>query len=301
MNSSENKRERRSSSWHNEIELCSFWFLSSSSKHSYALWGLMSIPDCNCVFPFVNDKQTNKKEIVGQSTKNTFLHFCLSVDFIKKLLSKVIESSANSWILQSSVPPTHDVVGRTNFPLRVCAVHPRAHPLSVSCFTPVWFSKRPTVFGFENAHNRNISWSFFISEEIGTWSVRPSQCRQSSLIDCDIGFSWSLPLNAWLPLRTDWTTDPQTESWSGAGAPEDYWAAGSRQQTFNPFGLSVGGEMLGTTTCNNSEVMFYSDRTVRPGVKFVSHTRTVISKAPTNSRRCLHLLFPLLNVSAGKS
>lgn len=175
---------------------------------------------------------------------------------------------------------THDVVGCTNLPLCVCILHTKTRPLPVSCFTPVWFSKRPMVFGFGNAHNRNISWSLFTSEEIGTRSVRPSQCGRSSLIECDVGFSWSLPLNAWLPLRTDWTTDPQTESWSGAGAPEDYWAAGSRQQTFNPFGLSVGGEMLGTTTCNNSEVMFRGDRAVRPRVKFVSPTGTVNSKVP---------------------
>lgn len=120
-------------------------------------------------------------------------------------------------------------------------------------------------------------WSFSTFEEIITCSVRTSQCRQSSLIECDVGFSWFVPLNAWLPLRTDWTTDPETESWSGAWAPEDYWAAGSRQQTFNPFGLSVGGEMLGTTTCNSSEVMYHVDRAVRPGVKFVLRKGTLNS------------------------
>lgn len=139
------------------------------------------------------------------------------------------------------------------------------------------------MFDFENAHHRNFSLNLFFSftlVEIGTRCVRPSQYRQSCLIKSDVGFSWSLPLIAWLPLRTDWTTDPQTESWSGAGAPEDYWAAGSRQQTFNPFGLSVGGEMLGTTSNNNPEVMFCGDHAVHPGVKFVLQTGTVNLKVP---------------------
>lgn len=35
--------------------------------------------------------------------------------------------------------------------------------------------------------------------------------------------------------------------------------------------------MLGTTTCNNSEVMFHGDRAVRPGVKFVLQKETVNS------------------------
>lgn len=35
--------------------------------------------------------------------------------------------------------------------------------------------------------------------------------------------------------------------------------------------------MLGTTTCNNSEVIFHGDRAVRPGVKFVLQKGTVNS------------------------
>lgn len=37
--------------------------------------------------------------------------------------------------------------------------------------------------------------------------------------------------------------------------------------------------MLGTTTCNNSEVMFHGDRAARPGVKFLLHKGTVDSLA----------------------
>lgn len=59
--------------------------------------------------------------------------------------------------------------------------------------------------------------------------------------------------------------------------------------------------MLGTTTCNNSEVMFRGDRAVRPRVKFVSPTGTVNSKVPhAHAGNCVYCMSPA-NVAAGKS